>query len=296
KADDLSKFGRISRGGPMTFGKRESLSRTNSSANMFQMLQNIEASEVVSKSNQLPSQRASIDMHLGSESEPTPQRRKRLSLQPRKKLFIQNSARHPESDLDSNEEATEEPEQGMSEGEAKKKINEDTKEFFGVRDLDEAEVYFARLPVVYHHALVDKLVSTAIESKEADAKLVGEFFQRAALKKLCSFSAFAEGFLSIAEVLDDIAIDAPKATDLFAIMIKGTDLSKEQREAIALKSAENGDKLLKLVGASKAENKIEEDANTSQRTKNAAQKRSERNKFSERKRQMSTCHSRKTRK
>ncbi|KAJ3890071.1 armadillo-type protein [Lentinula edodes] len=57
KVGDLSKFGQISKGAPMTFGpssvfagkkesKRESLSRTNSNANMFQMLQNVEAAEI----------------------------------------------------------------------------------------------------------------------------------------------------------------------------------------------------------------------------------------------------------
>ncbi|KAJ3861906.1 armadillo-type protein [Lentinula novae-zelandiae] len=217
---DLSKFGQISKGVPMTFGpssvfagkkvnKRESLSRTNSNANMFQMLQNVEAAEVATKTSRPPSRRPS----------PAPQR-KRLNLLPRTKPVDQDSS--------------------------KKKISEDTKEFFGVRSLDEAEVYFEKLPSMYHHSLVDKLVTLAIESKEADARLVGDFFERAAAKKLCSASAFEEGFLGIAEFLDDIAIDAPKATDFLAMMIKGADLGKEQRTNIASKSAENGDKLLEL--------------------------------------------------
>ena len=52
--------------------------------------------------------------------------------------------------------------------------------------------------------------------------------------------------MGVAEFLDDIAIDAPKATDLLAIMIKGADLGEEQRTNIASKSVESGDKLLKL--------------------------------------------------
>ncbi|GAW00587.1 eukaryotic initiation factor 4f subunit p130 [Lentinula edodes] len=230
KVGDLSKFGQISKGAPMTFGpssvfagkkesKRESLSRTNSNANMFQMLQNVEAAEVATKTSRPPSRKPSVDLGSGGAPEPAPQR-KRLNLLPRTKPVDQDSAN--------------------------KKISKNTKEFFGVRSLDEAEVYFEKLPSMYHHSLVDKLVTLAIESKEADARLVGDFFERAALKKLCSSSAFEEGFLGIAEFLDDIAIDAPKATDLLAIMIKGADLGKEQRTNIASKSAENGDKLLKL--------------------------------------------------
>ena len=58
KAGDLSNFGKISKGQPISFGpssvfskntnkaeKRESISRTASSSNMFSMLQNDAASE-----------------------------------------------------------------------------------------------------------------------------------------------------------------------------------------------------------------------------------------------------------
>ncbi|KAJ3993862.1 hypothetical protein F5050DRAFT_617783, partial [Lentinula boryana] len=107
-------------------------------------------------------------------------------------------------------------------------------------------VYFDKLPSHHHHSLVDKLITHAIESKEADARLVGDLFQRVTSNKLCTPSAFEKGFLGVAEFLDDIAIDAPKATDLLAIMIKGADLNEAQRTNIASKSAENGDKLLML--------------------------------------------------
>lgn len=133
----------------------------------------------------------------------------------------------------------------MSEADALKKIKEDLKEFFAVRSLEEAEVYF-KIPAQHHHLLVDKLVSTAVESKEADAKLVSEFFDLAASKELCSPSAFEEGFMPIAEVIDDIAIDAPKAFQLFAIMIKGAKLDEERRTNLASKSVDS-DKLLALL-------------------------------------------------
>ncbi|KAJ3737527.1 hypothetical protein DFJ43DRAFT_1148650 [Lentinula guzmanii] len=256
KVGDLSRFGQISKGAPMTFGpssvfagkkesKRESLSRTNSNANMFQMLQNVEAAEVATKTSRPPSRKPSVDLGQGGAPEPAPQR-KRLNLLPRTKPVDQDSTTQQESGSDSEDEAVDEPEQEISEEEVTKKISEDVKEFFGVRNIDEAEVYFEKLPSHHHHSLVDKLITHATESKEADARLVGDLFQRVTSKKLCSPSAFEEGFLGIAEFLDDIAIDAPKATDLLAIMIKGADLSEEQRTNIASKSAENGDKLLML--------------------------------------------------
>ena len=134
----------------------------------------------------------------------------------------------------------------MSDEDAKKKIAEDSKRFFGVRNLDEAELYFSALPSQHHHHLVDKLVSTAVESKKADAQLVADFFSRAASKELCSPAAFEEGFVPTAEIIDDIAIDAPKAFQLFAMMIKGADLDEERRSRIASKSIDS-DKLLAQI-------------------------------------------------
>ena len=47
----------------------------------------------------------------------------------------------------------------MAEEAALKKISED---FFAVRNLEEAEVYFSSLPSHRHHLLVNKMVSTAV--------------------------------------------------------------------------------------------------------------------------------------
>jgi translation initiation factor 4G len=134
----------------------------------------------------------------------------------------------------------------MSEADAKKRIDEDSKEFFAVRNLEEAEIYFTNLTDEHRFRLVDKLVTQAIESKEADAQLVGDFFSRAVSKELCSQVSFEEGFLPTAEILDDIAIDAPKAFDLMAIMMKGADLDEEYQTRIAAKSMDS-DKLLALL-------------------------------------------------
>lgn len=173
-----------------------------------------------------------------------PVQRKRLVLQPRSKP-VEAETESPAADSESSSsEDDAAPE--MTEAEADKKIAEDTKEFFGVRNLEEAEVYFTKLPTSYHHKLVDKLVSRAVESKEADAKLVSDFFDVSVTKELCSATAFEEGFTPIAEIIDDIAIDAPKAFQLFALMMKGAKLDEERRSRLASKSMDS-DKLLALL-------------------------------------------------
>ena len=124
----------------------------------------------------------------------------------------------------------------------------DVGELFSVRNIDESEDYFNNLPSKYHHLLVDKMVFKAIESREADGKLVADVFARAAEKDLCSISAFEEGFLPIAKLLDDIAIDSPKAFQIMAIMMKGAGLDKdEKRRNRIAQELMDSDKLLGLL-------------------------------------------------
>ncbi|TFY60150.1 hypothetical protein EVG20_g7524 [Dentipellis fragilis] len=139
----------------------------------------------------------------------------------------------------------------MSEADAKKKIDEDAKEFFSIRSIDEAENYFSALPSAHHFRLVDKLAMQAVESKATDAELVANFFKRAREKDLCTPAAFEEGFMPLAEIIDDVAIDAPKALELFAVMVKGAGLheDEERRTRIAEKSTDSA-KLQGLFAAS----------------------------------------------
>lgn len=271
KVGDLSQFGKINKSTPMTFGpsgvfaagkketksNRDSLTRTGS-VNMFNMLN--ETSEVpILKSSRPPSRKASVDFGAAGVPEAPPQRRK-LMLQPRTvprpEELTKTDSTPAQSEVAESEE--EEPETtaapaappAMTEAEAKTRIAEDSKEFFSIRDLDEAEVYFTKLPVEHRHRLVDKLVSSAIESKQADAELVASLLDRAISKNLCSPSSLEEGFMPVAEILDDIVIDAPKALDLMAIMLKGAHLheDKERIERIAGKSMDN-DKLLSKLSS-----------------------------------------------
>ncbi|KAK0486264.1 armadillo-type protein [Armillaria novae-zelandiae] len=258
KAGDLSKFGQISnKGAPLTFGpqssiyagkkdKRESVQRTNSSSqNMFSMLNNDSTAEATPKGRIFPSCQYCL-LILFDSSEML--QRKRLVLQPRSKPVEgqENAPTTAESEGSSDEEVTVEPEPiEMSDKDAKKKIEEDIKEFGAVRNLDEAEVYFTQLPAKHHTLLVDKLISFAVESKEADAQLVSDLFSRASTKNLCTIADLESGFGGVLEFLEDIAIDAPMAFELMATMMKGPAFDDKQRTRLASKT--DGTKLLRLL-------------------------------------------------
>jgi len=213
--------------------KREQpISRSASNSNMFSML----------------SQQA--DATSDAKNEPT--QRRKLVLQPRTVLKDEEAptatsasrAGSVDGGSDEDDAPTTAPE--MSDADAVKKIDEDIKELFAVRNLEEAEVYFTTLPPKHHSTLIGKLVSKAVESKPADAELVASFFERANSKELCSASAFEPGFEATAEFIFDLAWDAPKAPQLFAQMVKGAGLSEQAQQQIASKSP-NSDKLLALL-------------------------------------------------
>jgi translation initiation factor 4G len=256
KAGDLSKFGQFIKPAPpanlaptsvFAAGKKDnkretaSLSRTNSSQNMFSMLsqggENM-VEPLLSKGSRSPSRKASVDLTQSGVPDGLPQRKK-LHLLPRSVPAVEEPAPAPAS------QATSEDETGL-EDEALKRIREDVKEFFVVRSLEEAEIYFTNLAPEHRFHLIEKLVSSALESKESDAELVDNFFSVAVTKNLCSPDAFEKGFTLAAEILDDVAIDAPKAFDLMAIMVRGAKLDSERRERIARKLL-NPPKLLDLL-------------------------------------------------
>jgi translation initiation factor 4G len=181
------------------------------------------------------------DKDKAAAADPLPQR-KRLVLQPRS-VPVEATSLIAESESSQSEEETSIE---MTEESALKKIGEDLKEFFAVRNLEEAEVYFSGLPSQHHYLLVDKIVSTAVESKEDDANLVSQFFVLAASKELCSAASFEQGLTPVAEIIDDIAIDAPKAFQLLAMMVKGAGLDQERLANLASKSLDS-DKFLALL-------------------------------------------------
>ncbi|KAJ7039020.1 armadillo-type protein [Mycena alexandri] len=127
-----------------------------------------------------------------------------------------------------------------------KKIAEDAKEFFAIRDLDEAEVYFTALPAAHHPRLIEKLVGQAVGGKEMNAQLVADLIARAVSKELCTIDALEEGFSPLVEILEDLAINAPEAPNSMALMMKSASFDSERTARIAAKSGD-ADTLLALL-------------------------------------------------
>lgn len=188
------------------------------------------------KSSRPPSRKPSAD--FTQTGVPEPPQRKRLALLPRTK---------PVGDVKVEEESTaasegsDDGEPSLSEEQVNAKINEDLKEFWAVRNLDEADSYFPTLPTAFKAQFVDKLIGSALERKEADAKLLAELLARAVEKETCPLPSLEEGFSSQIEFIDDIAIDVPAAYVLMAILLKGSNLPRDKVEELAGKIAVEGD-------------------------------------------------------
>lgn len=221
--------------------KKETLSRTNSSSNMFSMLS--QQSEAAADSATGPKGSYPVPSYCFRlpSSVVLAVERRRIVLQPRTKPQETEAALPAQTPAT---DATEAPE--LTDEQAKKKIDEDVKEFFAVRSLDEADDYFTRLPAAHHHTLIDKVASRAIEANQADAQLVTDLLSRALSKSLCSVLVVEEGLRPIAEILYDIAIDAPKAPTYFADWVKTANLDAEACSRLAALSTDN-DALLALL-------------------------------------------------
>ncbi|KZP27943.1 hypothetical protein FIBSPDRAFT_927902 [Athelia psychrophila] len=158
------------------------ISRSSSSSNMFSMLsQNsaiaADASGPKPTTSRLTSRKTSIVLGTAGVPEAPLQRRK-LQLLPRLKMTEDGgdgtAASTPVSENGEVEESGAAAD-SISEADAKKHLDQDSKELFAVRNLDEAEDYFQKLTPEHRFCLADKLINIAIESKAAGAQLVGDF-------------------------------------------------------------------------------------------------------------------------
>lgn len=264
KASDLSNFGKFTaNSGPLktmgpssVFKKGDrgrgtpplstggSISRAISGSNMNSLLGagGADAVDAMPKRRRGTTRKPSIDQAPQVPSD-TPAPRK-LNLLPRTV-----SSTNTNEDSASNQDKPESDEEQVkiksyTDKEAKAKVEEDVKEFFNVRDVSEGEKSFGELPDEHKSKLVDKLASKALESKEADVKLVAELFEKVAGKS-CHPSAFEEGLAGIIEFLDDTATDVPQAYTFMARMLRGSKLPQETVESLADKIFVDGEPLVK---------------------------------------------------
>jgi len=258
KAGDLSKFGKIDRTAGLQFGpasvfskrgdKRESASvtRVSSSSNMFAMLNSSEATPDAASvgsrtaaSTRPPSRKASIDMSSGTASPIDGPQRRRLILQPRSIPFGgEGSVREgPPSTAATSDYGEEETASNvgaaapsMTLERAKQKINEDIKEFFMLKDLNEGEGYFESLPPDFRNELIETLFHKAIDAKESETQLVAELFDCAASKGLATESQFEKGFECDMKSLEDISVDVPQVYTTVAKLMRAAKLSESAVE------------------------------------------------------------------
>lgn len=275
KAGDMSNFGKFKSGGSgmMTmgpssvFGKKGgaggnqgrdtpppqggSVSRAGSMANMFSALtadgSSMETAMQRTTSGRGSGRKPSVDINKttpSSEAPPDTPMRKKLQLLPRSAPTKEQDEQSEDgTEPDSSAAAASVP-APMTDAQAKAKIDEDIKEIFSVRDVSEAEACFKALPDEHKSKLVDKLVSRAAESKDADVKLVADIFSAAADAKSCSPAHFESGFAGPIEFLEDIAIDAPQAYTAMAKLLRGAKLSQDIVEQLAGKIAVEGDPMV----------------------------------------------------
>ncbi|KAG1760090.1 armadillo-type protein [Suillus occidentalis] len=168
---DLSQFGKITKGSPMAMvmgpsgvcwaGKNsnwETLSRTNSRSDLFHMLSQNPEVAVKAKSSRSSSQKPSIYRGHDGVSEHAVQHRK---LQ----LLLRSALAAEENSTTSSEEEPESAPTVMSKADVKKEIDRYVREFFAVRNLEEAEVYFTNLPNELCFRLVDNRAREAYMSR-----------------------------------------------------------------------------------------------------------------------------------
>jgi len=269
KAGDLSRFGKISKSTTMAFGpssvfsnkneKRESASvtRVSSSSNMFAALNSNEATpDAVSmgsrtaNSTRPPSRKASVDFSVSSVTDG----RRKLLLQPRTQMASDAGSfrddagsaigQSEQGDDDAASAATSAVQAsvpaGMTTEQAKRKIKEDIKELFSLRQPAEAEGYFS-LPAEFRWLLVEELVTKAVDGKPADVKLVSDVFSVAVSKSLVDEAQFLQGFAKDMEYLEDTSTDSPNAYANVASLLKAANLSQAAIESLADKIIVEGE-------------------------------------------------------
>jgi hypothetical protein len=166
--------------------------------------------------------------------------RKKLNLLPRS-VPAPDTKVEEEATPASDSEASTVPEPkapAMTEQQAKVKIDEDLKEFWNIRKIDDAKQYFEEVPEEHKHLLVAALVSSALDKKEDDVKLVADLF---ASGPSCSAESYEKGFFPSLEYIDDMAIDVPKVYPFMARLLRGSGLPRSTIESLASKINIDGD-------------------------------------------------------
>ena len=220
KTGDLSNFGKINKSGPVVAGtsgvwagktggmNRDSTLTEVKSHSDVSMKVGRDAADMHETDSKTSSRRMNTDSGTPEPYHRKPQRR-RLQLLPRSKPVKEENetdgghADHPE------DEGGDDVPPLKSKAETNRKDAEDIKEFSSAVRSIEPGRHFTELSSGHQSGQVDKVVSKAIESKEADGRLVADVFATTVEEKVPSISALGEGSTPIARPPGDITIDTP---------------------------------------------------------------------------------------
>lgn len=119
---------------------------------------------------------------------------------------------------------------------------------YAVRDSNQVERCFRNYVPTHCFCLIEQLVDTAIKGRIADAQLVEISSLWRLPKSFAALRLSRKAFIAVAELLDGTVIDASKAHDLMAIMIKGAGLYQDVCGRISGNSY-SSNKLLVLLWA-----------------------------------------------
>jgi translation initiation factor 4G len=107
-----------------------------------------------------------------------------------------------------------------------KKTESLVKEYFSVMDLNEALLCVQELKAPYFHPdLVQMTLSLALDRRDRECALVLKLLVYLNAKAVISSQDLRGGVLQIAEQLEDVAMDAPRAPKQFGEMVAGLILA-----------------------------------------------------------------------
>ena len=160
-------------------GKSPAVSRTNSTANMFSLL---EAQE--------------------QANEEQPQQRKKLNLLPRTK---------PTEEGGESKENKEEDKEEITDKKAKQMVKTMTEEFYELKKVTEGLESFKELPMNHRNKLIESVIDKAMNGKKETVDLTSDLISKAREQSLITQEQLEAEFGNIIEFIEDISIDVPNA-------------------------------------------------------------------------------------
>lgn len=251
KAGDLSHFGKIERGTsgrPLSFGPSTMLGRKNQGKGSEDGSQ--PPTRTSSQTNMFSLLNQSGEGEASHSDEP---QRPKLNLAPRTKP-LPSADKEGEGAGEGEDESAKVSQ--MSDEEAKRKINNDIKEFLEIKDVGEGVEAFNALPLSRRSQFVESIVGIAIEKKKDDVANVAALFAKLSEGGHLDEETAFKGFEPHMEFLDDAAIDIPAIYTFVADLLVSAKLSQEKIEELAGKIVGEGlktpkDKLLEKVAAAR---------------------------------------------